>query len=163
MTATMLREAPAEAGNDMRYWSMCTNEYRKPYPVTVCAADEDVALADDGTFTFHFLAQNQRNDAFATTNFSVTILAGGGETQEVAIAEISNVTTAGGQFGFRATLADLPPAITSLPVYTATDVVDGAWNWTLSTNVPVTEGQADVELPVEDKCMISLGKPPILD
>ena len=120
--------------------------------------------ADDGTFTFYFLAQNQRNDAFATTNFSVTILPGsGGETQEVAIAEISNVTTAGGQFGFRATLADLPPSVTSLPVYTATTITNGAWNWTLSTNVPVAEGQADVELPVEDKCMISLGKPPGVD
>ena len=120
--------------------------------------------AADGTLTFYFLAQNQRNDAFATTNFSVTILPGsGGETQEVAIAEISNVTTAGGQFGFRATLADLPPSVTSLPVYTATTITNGAWNWTLSTNVPVAEGQADVELPVDDKCMISLGKPPGVD
>lgn len=118
----------------------------------------------EGVFTFHFLAQNQRNAAFATTNFSVTILAGGGgTTQEVTIAEISNVTTAGGQFGFRAMLADIPPSVTSLPVYTATTITNGGWNWTLATNVAVNAGQADITVPLEDKSMITIGTPPGID
>ncbi|HHX98720.1 MAG TPA: hypothetical protein GX689_07745, partial [Lentisphaerae bacterium] len=120
--------------------------------------------SNDGTFTFHFLAQNQRNDAFATTNFSVTILPGsGGGTQEVAIVALNNVTTSNGLFRFDATLTDLPSSITSLPVYTATTVTNGNWNWSLATNVPVAAGTSHVELPVADKCVISLGKPPILD
>ena len=36
----------------VRYWSLCTNEYRKPYPVSFCVADQDVAVALDGTYTF---------------------------------------------------------------------------------------------------------------
>lgn len=35
----------------VRYWSVCTNEYRKPYPVTACIADQDVPLDADGRFT----------------------------------------------------------------------------------------------------------------
>ncbi len=32
-------------GNEqVRYWSLCTDEYRKPYPVSFCVADQDVAL-----------------------------------------------------------------------------------------------------------------------
>ena len=116
---------------------------------------------DDGTFAFYFLAQNQRNDAFATTNFSVTILPGsGGETQEVAIAEIANITTGGGQFGFRATFETLPPSITTLPVWTADTLLEnGSWNWTFYTNVVVDAGMADIQVPVVDKCFISVGKP----
>lgn len=126
-------------------------------------ADDTLAFTPsaDGVFTFHFLAQNQRNAAFATTNFSVTILAGGGgTTQEVTIAGISNITTGDGQFGFRAVLPDLPPSVTSLPVYTADSITNGGWNWTFYTNVAVTAGQADVTVPLEDKSMITLGTPP---
>ena len=126
-------------------------------------ADDTLAFTPsaNGVFTFHFLAQNQRNAAFATTNFSVTILAGGGgTTQEVTIAEISNITTGGGHFGFRADLPDLPPSVTSLPVYTADSITNGGWNWTFYTNVAVTAGQADITVPLEDKSMITLGTPP---
>ena len=42
--------SPAEAGQQLRYWSLCTNEYRKPYPVTDCAYDSQVPL-DAGTYT----------------------------------------------------------------------------------------------------------------
>ena len=120
---------------------------------------------DDGAFAFYFLAQNQRNAAFATTNFSVTILPGsGGETQEVAIATIADITTDGGWFGFRATFAGLPPSITSLPVYTADTLLEsGAWNWTFYANVPVSEGAADIEVPMLQKCFISVGTPPGVD
>jgi hypothetical protein len=44
-------ESPAAAGHDMRYWSMCTNEYRKPYPVTDCTHDTQVPLDGDGWYT----------------------------------------------------------------------------------------------------------------
>jgi hypothetical protein len=44
-------DSPAEPGNDMRYWSMCPNEYRKPYPVTDCAYDAQVPLDADGYYT----------------------------------------------------------------------------------------------------------------
>lgn len=36
----------------VRFWSLCTNEYRKPYPVTECARDDQVPLDDQGMFTF---------------------------------------------------------------------------------------------------------------
>lgn len=38
-------------GEQVRYWSLCTNEYRKPYPVSSCVADQDITLAADGTYT----------------------------------------------------------------------------------------------------------------
>ena len=44
-------ESPAVAGRDMRYWSMCTNEYRKPYPVTDCTHDTKVPLDSNGWYT----------------------------------------------------------------------------------------------------------------
>ena len=115
---------------------------------------------DDGAFAFYFLAQNQRNAAFATTNFSVTILPGsGGETQEVAIATIADITTGGGLFGFTASFDALPPSITTLPVWTATTPTNGGWNWTFYTNVPVSEGTADIQVPLLERCFISVGKP----
>ena len=91
----------------------------------------------------------------------MTILPGsGGETQEVAIAEIANITTGGGQFGFRATFETLPPSITTLPVWTADTLLEnGSWNWTFYTNVVVDAGMADIQVPVVDKCFISVGKP----
>ena len=35
----------------VRYWSLCTNEYRKPYPVSYCVADQDVTLDSSGNYT----------------------------------------------------------------------------------------------------------------
>lgn len=67
------RTSSVGQGEQVRYWSMCTNEYRKPYPVTVCAADEDVALADDGTFTFVISTPEDR-PANATAASGVTWL-----------------------------------------------------------------------------------------
>ena len=31
---------PVMAGGQLRFWSLCTNEVRKPYPVTDCAPDD---------------------------------------------------------------------------------------------------------------------------
>ncbi len=36
----------------VRYWSLCTNEYRKPYPVSFCVPDQEVALDPRGHYTF---------------------------------------------------------------------------------------------------------------
>lgn len=36
----------------VRYWSLCTNEYRKPYPVTACKRDDQTVLDGAGDFTF---------------------------------------------------------------------------------------------------------------
>jgi hypothetical protein len=35
----------------VRYWSVCTNEYRAPYPVSACVADPDVAVDAAGAYT----------------------------------------------------------------------------------------------------------------
>ncbi|MGZ4794656.1 MAG: hypothetical protein ACXV8T_02085 [Acidimicrobiia bacterium] len=42
---------PVTTGDQVRYWSVCTNQYRKPYPVTACVADQDVPLGTDRAFT----------------------------------------------------------------------------------------------------------------
>jgi len=36
----------------LRYWSLCSNEYRKPYPVSACVADFETAIDADGWYTF---------------------------------------------------------------------------------------------------------------
>jgi hypothetical protein len=43
---------PVGSGEQLRYWSLCTNEYRKPYPVSFCTVDRDVVLDDQGLYTF---------------------------------------------------------------------------------------------------------------
>jgi hypothetical protein len=43
---------PVTGDEQVRFWSLCTNEYRKPYPVTECARDDQVPLDDQGMFTF---------------------------------------------------------------------------------------------------------------
>jgi hypothetical protein len=37
--------------SDLRFWSVCTNEYRKPYPVSECLHDTEVPLDTDGRYT----------------------------------------------------------------------------------------------------------------
>lgn len=47
------RHGAAVTGNEqVRFWSMCTNELRKPYPVTACAADDETKLDADGFYTY---------------------------------------------------------------------------------------------------------------
>jgi hypothetical protein len=43
---------PITGDEQVRFWSLCTNEARKPYPVTDCKADSQVALDDQGWYTF---------------------------------------------------------------------------------------------------------------
>jgi hypothetical protein len=42
----------ADVPEQVRFWSLCTNEYRKPYPVTACVPDSEVVTDDDGDYTF---------------------------------------------------------------------------------------------------------------
>lgn len=42
---------PITGEEQVRYWSVCTNEYRKPYPVTDCVADEHVPVDAQGRYT----------------------------------------------------------------------------------------------------------------
>lgn len=76
--------SPAEAGNDMRYWSMCTNEYRKPYPVTDCAYDAQVPL--DGNDHYTFVASTAADrPANATTAEGVAWLDWGSTAQDMLL------------------------------------------------------------------------------
>jgi hypothetical protein len=43
--------APADPAQQMRYRSLCTNEYRKPYVVTECAFDSRVPVDGSGRYT----------------------------------------------------------------------------------------------------------------
>jgi hypothetical protein len=49
--ATEAGESPAAAGQQLRYWSLCTNEYRKPYPVSDCAYDAQIPVDASGAYT----------------------------------------------------------------------------------------------------------------
>ncbi len=55
----------------VRYWSLCTNEYRTPYPVSWCVADQDVVLDGDGRYTFVVSTPEDR-PANATADEGVT-------------------------------------------------------------------------------------------
>ncbi len=54
--------APAQ----LRYWSVCTNEYRKPYPVTDCLYDAQVPLDGNGDYRIIVSTAADR-PAWATT------------------------------------------------------------------------------------------------
>ena len=47
---TQAGESPATPAQ-LRYWSFCTNEYRKPYPVSSCAVDHEVPVDSAGYYT----------------------------------------------------------------------------------------------------------------
>ncbi len=42
---------PVTGAEQVRYWSLCTDEFRKPYPVSFCVADSNVALDRNGSYT----------------------------------------------------------------------------------------------------------------
>ncbi|CAB4764895.1 unannotated protein [freshwater metagenome] len=41
----------AATPSELRYWSLCANEYVKPYPVTECVFDQQVPLDGSGYYT----------------------------------------------------------------------------------------------------------------
>lgn len=78
------RTGPIGQGEQVRYWSMCTNEYRKPYPVTDCAADEDTTVGPDGTFTYVISTAEDR-PSNATEANGVTWLDWGSTDHDVVL------------------------------------------------------------------------------
>lgn len=70
---------PVVGTEQVRYWSLCTNEYRKPYPVSFCVPDEDVALDARGYYTFVISTPADR-PANATTANAITWLDWGSTT-----------------------------------------------------------------------------------
>lgn len=67
---------PVTTPSQLRYWSMCTNEYRKPYPVTDCATDADTVIDAGGDYTYVVSTPADR-PANATTANDVTWLDAG--------------------------------------------------------------------------------------
>ena len=57
--------------SQLRYWSFCTNEYRKPYPVSSCVIDADTALDAGGAYTI-VVSTPQDRPANATEANGVT-------------------------------------------------------------------------------------------
>ena len=64
---------PVGTGEQVRFWSLCTNEFRKPYPVTACAADRDTVLDSAGRYTYVISTPHDR-PANATRADGVTWL-----------------------------------------------------------------------------------------
>jgi hypothetical protein len=57
--------------SQLRYWSFCTNEYRKPYPVSSCVIDADTELDAGGAYTI-VVSTPQDRPANATAANGVT-------------------------------------------------------------------------------------------
>lgn len=81
---TLAGESPATPGHDMRYWSMCTNEYRKPYPVTDCTHDSQVPLDGGGWYTIVASTAADR-PANATTAQGVSWLEWGSTAHDMVL------------------------------------------------------------------------------
>lgn len=67
---TQAGESPATPAQ-LRYWSFCTNEYRKPYPVSSCVIDADAELDAGGAYTI-VVSTPQDRPANATATNGVT-------------------------------------------------------------------------------------------
>lgn len=64
---------PPSQPSQLRYWSLCSNEYRKPYPVSACVADHEAVLDGAGVATFVVSTPSDR-PANATAADGVTWL-----------------------------------------------------------------------------------------
>jgi len=107
--------SPAEPGRDMRYWSMCTNEYRKPYPVTECAYDAEVPLDGSGRYTIVTSTAADR-PANATTADGVAWLNWGSTAQNMVMIARNMLPAA----GFTTSVFDVAPgaaATTAMGAY----------------------------------------------
>ena len=58
---TQAGQSPATPAQ-LRYWSFCTNEYRKPYPVSFCAIDHEAPLDGSGYYTIVVSTPDERPD-----------------------------------------------------------------------------------------------------
>jgi len=74
----------AATPSQLRYWSMCTNEYRKPYPVSFCAFDSEATLDGSGYYTF-VMSTPADKPTNATTADGVTWLDWGSTTTNMVM------------------------------------------------------------------------------
>jgi len=103
--------APAQ----LRYWSVCTNEYRKPYPVTECAYDAEVPLDGSGRYTIVTSTAADR-PANATTADGVAWLNWGSTAQNMVMIARNMLPAA----GFTTSVFDVAPgaaATTAMGAY----------------------------------------------
>jgi hypothetical protein len=99
----------------VRYWTVCTYEYRTPYPVTACVADESVALDADGNVTVVVSTKAER-PANATRAEGVTWLDWGSTKVDGAILVRNRVPAP----GFTKSSLDVPagaPAASTMGRY----------------------------------------------
>lgn len=64
---------PITGDEQVRFWSMCTNEARQRYPVTACASDDEVALDADGWYTFVIATAEDRPEETTATEGATII------------------------------------------------------------------------------------------
>jgi hypothetical protein len=84
-------KAPAVPA-DLRYWSFCSNEYRKPYPVAACLYDAEVTTSVERNYTFVVSTPEDR-PANAVREAGVNWLPWG-DTDEVNILLLRNMLPA---------------------------------------------------------------------
>ena len=96
--------SPADPAQQMRYWSLCTNEYRKPYPVTACAYDDQVPLDGSGRYTIVTSTAADR-PANATTADGVAWLDWGSTAQNMVMIARNMLPAA----GFSESVFDVAP------------------------------------------------------
>jgi len=64
---TQAGQSPATP-SQLRYWSFCTNEYRKPYPVSFCTIDHEAPLDASGYYTIVVSTPGERPTTATTAN-----------------------------------------------------------------------------------------------
>jgi len=106
--------SPALA-TDVRYWSFCTNEWRKPYPVTDCAADFEIPLDAGGNYTFVVSTPEDR-PSNATVDHGVAWLDWGDTGTDVLLLARQMLASS----GFPGAAARLEPGEPAIPAM-------GAW------------------------------------
>jgi hypothetical protein len=86
--------SPADPAQQLRYWSLCTNEYRKPYPVTECVYDHQVPLDAEGDYTIVTSTADDR-PSNATTADGVAWLDWGSTAQNMVMIARNMLPAAG--------------------------------------------------------------------
>ncbi len=122
--------------------------------------------ASTGSYVFACTAMNQYNGLAISTNITVTVVEQGDSPDPVITVDtvtFGSINISGGTFELKASSKDLPASIEEIPVWTASEIISNAWDWELTHTgrvVTTDEGRIiEVELPVEDRKLISVGKP----
>ncbi len=104
----------------VRYWSLCTDEYRKPYLVSYCVADQGVALDAEGFFTIVVSTRAER-PANADAAHHVTWLDWGSTTVDNLLL-MRQMLAAGSFAGAAVKVAPGLPATSTMGQYTPTGI-----------------------------------------